>query len=129
MRDSRSRQIDEQWLERNSTLAKALAPEEIRQGDFVTMLHVVAELPSFLWCADASTLPQHELIRLQFVPAGGGIPLKVKSVCLPFVLVKLPWGRRRTLDLRTFRLARLDRQYASVTWKAYKKRPPKRECK
>ena len=129
MRDSRPRQIDERRLERNSTLARALAPEEIRQGDFVTLLHVIAELPSFLWCGDAWTLPQHELIRIQFVPAGGGIPLKVKSVCLPFVLVKLPWGHRRTLDLRTYRLAQLDREYASVTWKAYKKGPPKREGK
>ena len=129
MRRSRQKQFDEQPVELNSTLAKVLAPEEILQGDFVTMLHVICELPSFLWCADASTQPLHEVIRIQFLPAEGGVPLKVESVCLPFVLVKRPRGDQRTLDLRRCRLARLDRAYASAAWKAYEKGRSKRKCK
>lgn len=105
----------------DSTLAKALAPEEIQRGDFVTLLSVTYEVPSYFWDADASTLPRDEPVRIRFVPECGGVPLKVQSVCLPFVLVKVPAGDRSTIDVRRCRLARLDRTYASRSWKAYKK--------
>lgn len=110
----------------DSTLAKALAPEEIRPGDYVTLLDEIAELPSFFWCADAATLPYDEPVRIRFRPQGGGVPLKVQSVCLPFVLVKHPRGEWRTLDVRTCRLARLHRSYARSAWKAHKKGQLKR---
>lgn len=102
------------------TLAKSLAPEEVRRGQFVAILHVIDELPSFLWDADATLLPYDEPVRIRFVSPGGGVPLKVKSVCLPFVLVKAPTGDNYTLDLRRYRLARLNRSYAQATWKAFK---------
>ena len=119
---SNQNHVDTQRAQNVCTLAKALAPEDVRPGDFVALLHVTAELPSFLWCTDAWSLPADEPMRIQFVPCGGGVPLKVQSVCLPFVLVKLPIGGRRTLDLRQCRLARLDRAYAKLAWKARKKR-------
>ena len=126
MRPSKQKQLDEQRAAKHSALAKVLAPEDIRPGDFVTKLHASTELPSFLWCADASTLPLHEPIRFQFIPVGAGIPLKVKCVCLPFVLVKRPFGDARTLDVRQCRLARLDREYAAAAWKEYRKAKSKR---
>jgi hypothetical protein len=102
-------------------LAKSLAPEEIRPGDFVAVLHVTCELPSFLWCADALTLPCHEPVRIRFVPTSESVPLKVKQVCLPYVLVKSPSGHSRTLDVRRYRLARLPQRYAQAAWKAHKR--------
>ena len=104
-----------------ATLAKALAPEEIRRGDFVTPLHVIAEVPSFFWCGDCWSLPHDEPVRIRFTSTSDGLPLKVESVCLPFVLVKQSTGGRMTLDLRKCQLARLDRGYAKGAWKAYKK--------
>jgi len=101
-----------------ATLAKTLAPEEIRRGDFVTPLHVIAEVPSFYWCGDCWSLPHDEPVRIRFTPTSDGLPLKVKSVCLPFVLVKQASGERLTLDLRKCQLARLDRRYAKRAWKA-----------
>jgi len=103
------------------TLAHALAPEEIRRGDFVTLLDEIVELPSFFWCGDAVLLPCHEPVRIRLVSSGGGIPLRVKQVCLPFVLARLPCGQHRALDVRKCRLARLGKSYARVAWKAYKK--------
>jgi len=120
---SGSQQLHHATTGSNSTLAKALAPEEIRPGDFVAVLHEIAELPSFYWCADAALHPRDELVRIRFIPTCEALPLKVKSVCLPFVLVKSPRGERQTLDLRKCRLARLEGAYAGVAWKAYKKRP------
>ncbi len=129
MRRSKQKQFDAQLAVFRSTVAKALAPEDIQLGDFVTKLYVTTELPSFLWCADAAIISLHEPIRYQFIPAKAGIPLKVRSICLPFVLVKRPFGDRRTLDVRLCRLARLDKEYASVTWKAYRKASSTRKRK
>jgi hypothetical protein len=104
-----------------ATLAKALAPEEVRLGDFVTPLFVIAEVPSYWWCADDWSLPRGEPVRIRFMPPCDGVPLKVKSVCLPFVLVKTPAGEQSTLDMRKCQLARLDKSHAKRAWKAYKK--------
>lgn len=110
-------------------MAKALAPEDILVGDFVTLLHTITELPSCLWCADASTLPLDEPIRIKYLPLEAGIPLKVKAVCLPFVLVKRPFGDRQTLDVRECRFARIDPQFASAAWKAHRKQSSKKKRK
>jgi hypothetical protein len=106
-------------------LAKALAPEDIRPGDFVALLDELYEYPSFWWCADATLLAPDEPVRIRFVPHAENVPLKVKQVCLPFVLAKLPRDGGRTLDLRRCRLARLDPAYAAAAWKVYRRKPRK----
>lgn len=111
------------------TLAKPLAPEEVRVGDYVSLLHVYYDLPSFFWCCDSAMQSREELVRLRYLPETGGVPLRVKSVCLPFVLVKHPAGGRRTLDVRRVRLARLDRDYATAAWKVCKKDFAQRDCR
>ena len=105
----------------SSRLAKALAPEEIRAGDFVTPLHVVAEVPSYFWCDEAWDRPRDEPVRIRFTPTSDGLPLKVKSVCLPFVLVKHASGAKLTIDVRTCQLARLDARFGKLAWKGYRK--------
>jgi hypothetical protein len=103
-----------------ATLARTVAPEDVQPGDFVTVLYEVVEVPSFLWQSDTALLPASEPVRIRFLAPRGGIPFKVKSVCLPFVLVKYPSGRRRILDMRQYRLARLERRFAKSAWKALK---------
>ena len=102
-------------------MAKVLAPEDVRAGDYVAVLHVVYELPSFLWCGDAGTVRLDEPVRIPFMPKQGGVPLRVRSVCLPFILVKSPTGKLHNLDVRRHLLARLDRDHAQIVWKASKK--------
>jgi hypothetical protein len=104
------------------TTAKVLAPEDVRAGDYVALLHVVYELPSFFWCGGVGTIRPEEPVRIPFVPNNGGVPLRVRSICLPFILVKAPSGQLRNLDVRRYRLARLDRAHARAAWKARKKR-------
>ncbi len=104
-----------------STLAKVLAPEDVRVGDYVALLLVVCEVPSFWWCGGVGTTRPDEPIRIPFLVENGGVPLEVRSICLPFVLVKSPGGEHRSLDVRRYRLARLDRGYAKTAWKARKK--------
>lgn len=108
-------------LKRNETsLAKALAPEEIRRGDFVTPLFVVSEWPSWYWDDDDALHPRDELIRS--TPCDEATPLKVTAICLPFVLVETPVGEGKTLDVRRLRLARLDQTFARKTWRAFRRR-------
>ena len=109
---------DQDW---QSNVAKPLAPEEIRPGELVALLYQICELPSFLWCSDSGMLPADEPVRLRLVPECGGLPLKVKAVCLPYVLVALPRGGKQTLDVRQSQLARLSGPYGKAAWKAHKK--------
>jgi hypothetical protein len=117
-----SQQTDEFQTERGGSLAKPLAPEEIRVGDFVSPLHVFYDFPSFFWCCDSAIERREETIRIRYLPESAGVPLKVKSICLPFVLVRQANGDRQTLDVRKVRLARLGADYAAAAWKLCKKK-------
>ncbi|TWU29279.1 hypothetical protein [Bythopirellula polymerisocia] len=129
MATSRLTQYEDNETGSALSLAKPLAPEEIRAGDYVSLLHVFYDVPSFFWCSDAVTQRREELVRLCYIPESGGVPLKVKAVCLPFVLVKHPMGGKRTLDVRKVRLARLDREYAAAAWKMRKQDQGKLDCR
>jgi hypothetical protein len=102
--------------------SQALAPEDIRVGDFVGLLQASVQYPTYLWHGD---LPSHhgpeECVRVSFMPCDGGVPLKVKAVSLPFILVKAPGQNAETLDVRLCRVARLDADYAATAWAAFKK--------
>jgi hypothetical protein len=102
-----------------TALAAMLAPEDVRCGDYIAVLDEIVELPSWLWCdllTDTGALRQ---IRCR--ADGGGVPLKVKAICLPFVFVKSPRQQPWTLDVRQYRLVRLDRSYARTVWKELQK--------
>jgi len=103
-----------------STLAKSLGPEDVRVGDYVAPLHETYDYPSFVWCSDAELTNRSETVPIRFVAQGSGVPLKVKAICLPFVLVKHPTRGVYAIDVRCHQLARLDREYAAVAWRALK---------
>src|SRR6476661_7811891 len=100
---------------------RSLAAEDLRCGDFVSILHETVEFPSFWWDCDGHLLPPHEPVRLTCLSSDGGTPLKVKAICLPFVFVKKPCGQHRTLDVRRHRLVRLSPEYGEKVWKAMRK--------
>ena len=104
----------------SAKLARPLAPEEIRRGQFVTLFDEIWEVPSYFWPADTDTLAREQTVRVRTIPSTGGVPLRVKSVCLPFVLVKQPDGKQRALDVRKCRLALLGISFAKFAWKALK---------
>ena len=103
-----------------ATLVRMLAPEDIQPGDYVTPLSTLAEVPSYWWCGDDWSLPRDRPVYIRFITGCDGAPLRVKSICVPFILVKQPDGQSLTLDLRKCQLARLDRKYGRRAWKAYK---------
>jgi hypothetical protein len=107
-----------------SSLAKVLAPDDIREDGYVAVLYEVCQLPSFFWCEDATLMPPQQPVRIHLIPDDAGIPYRVKSVCLPFVLVEHPAGQHRTLDLRNCQIARLQTKYAKLAWKKLKANKP-----
>lgn len=121
MRDCPNTETGHSAGDTDSKVAKVLAPEDVRAGDYVAVLQVMYELPSFLWCGDFGTVKIDEPVRVPFMANEGGEPLRVRSVCLPFILVKTPSGTLRNLDVRRHLLARLDRDHAEIVWKANKK--------
>ncbi len=103
------------------TLVKTLAPEEICPGDYVVLMEKMYELPSFLWNTDSAMTSREELVRLRCLPPEDeGIPLKVKSVCLPYVLVAHPRQLRKLIDIRRTKLARLNRSFGKQSWRLFK---------
>jgi hypothetical protein len=98
-----------------TALASILAPEDLRCGDYVAVLDEIVEVPSWLWC-DSST-DAESTKRFRCRAEDGGVPLKVKAICLPFVFVKSAQRQNRTIDVRQYQLVRLDRHYARTVWK------------
>lgn len=74
-------------------------------------LYVISEWPSWYWDDDGMQ-SREEPVRICSTPAGEVEPLKVRRVCLPFVLVRGAAGVEGTLDVRKCRLARLERKFA-----------------
>jgi hypothetical protein len=107
-------------------VSRSLAAEDLKCGNFVGILHEIVEWPSFFWGCDRQLLPPDELVRLVCRADGGGTPLKVKAICLPFVFVKKPCGQHRILDVRQHKLVRLSSEYAEPVWKAVGKEAAKR---
>ena len=99
---------------------QTLAAEDLEVGDFVAVSAVFVEVASYHW--DNDMLPPHEPVRVQATPRDAGIPLKVKTIYLPFIHVKTPSGTHIVLDVRRHRLVRLGDDYAKQVWKALKPR-------
>ena len=107
----------------DSPIAATIAPEDLRQGEFVAVLSEIIEVPSFLWTESLSG-GQEPLVRVRKIPTDERVPLKIKAICLPFVFAKTPSGQHRTLDVRLVHLARLERNYAKRVWKVLKVTSP-----
>lgn len=97
-------------------ISKALAPEDVRAGDYVGVVGVVLEL--LRWeCAPAIPGTGPEMARVLCMPSEEVGPERVVAVCLPLVLVEDAHGRHRTLDARQVRLARLSERFGKKAFK------------
>src|SRR5262245_50942731 len=95
---------------------RSLAPEDVREGDYVTVSRQVIELlPMF--CDEAWRKP--EVQRVRVMPGWAGYPLRVVRVCLPFVLAKNPQGQGVTLDVRRHELSKLTDDYGKKAFKCF----------
>lgn len=111
MKQSRALCGEDHVMDQHTTLARRLAPEEISKGMFVAVLSITHEFIPF-FCESISVFERGEPYRMAFLPdEDDARPLKVVAVCLPFVFVKDAQRHHRTLDVRRYRLAQIDRRF------------------
>lgn len=106
-----------------TTVAATVAGEDVACGDFVALLNVTYELPTYLWHGCDAPLSTEKLVRLTPMASESGKPLKVIGICLPFLYVRSASGEMQTLDLRRMQVVRLDRRCAKHIWNEMKQEP------
>ena len=100
-------------------MARAVAPEDLRAGDYI---YVLGELLEVMPCLLDREQWQHpETVKLMVLPYSGKEPMKVVEVCLPVLLVKDKSGKCETLDARLFRFARLPDRFGRKVFKRLRK--------
>ncbi len=104
--------------EEQTTISQPLAPEDIRPGDYVSLLHVVSEFVPF-FCIEDLDFRRVEPVRVTRMPWTIE-PMEVVEVCLPFVLVRRPDGKHETLDVRRHGIARLSQRFGKRAFKRFK---------
>ena len=104
------------------TLARSVAGEDLQTGEFISVLSVISEMPSFMWDSCDLSLRPEELIRLKYIPERAGHPLKIIGICLPFVYVRSSNKAVEILDLRLTQVVRLDRHCAKEIWRLARRR-------
>lgn len=108
--------------DKTARLARPVAAEDLRLGDMVAVLNEIVEYPSFFWGCDSPLMDAQQVIRIQYRAFDGGLPLKVKAICLPYVFVRTPaQASYRRLDVRQCQLVRLSPHYARRVWKLLRK--------
>ena len=102
-------------------VARTLPSEDISVGDDVAISEIAYQYPSFLWPdADTTMLPPHQKVRITFQPFEDYLPMKVKSICLPFVLCEMHNDKHQVLDIRQIQLVKLDPAFAKEVRKSLK---------
>lgn len=109
---------------RSERSARALAPEDVRVGDGVTVSHVTVQILA----AEDPPLgdDQNRLLHARMIPDCAGVPLRVQEVCLPFVVVRSPFGGSGVIDLRRHHLFWLEDRF---TRRAFKRLAPDKQSK
>lgn len=106
-------------MDTKNQTSRFVGPEDLREGDYVTITDVTCELVPLL--CDESWRTRAEAIKVRLTPGCAGWPQKVVTICLPFVLVKDPRGVHGTIDLRRCRIARLTRDYRKEAFKRFRR--------
>jgi len=103
------------------TAVRMLGPEDIQPGQYVAIHQQMGQL--FWPPIDFSGIPRKlevNVLRFNYIPKESGLPLKVKKVCLPYVMVKSPRGKQQMLDTRRHQLVELAPDFGKAAFKALK---------
>ncbi len=121
--------IMEQAMVKEITLTRSLAPDDIVKGIYVMTLHRQYQL----LMSKCSPLGDPEVVIVPVVlrPYDTDLPMRVVSVCLPYVVVENEKGKTEILDTRSHRVARVPKRFAQSALKPHieKKGTPKCKCK
>jgi hypothetical protein len=90
---------------------RQIAPDDIAVGNYVAITHEYFQyIDRFASeCAHQMTMQR---VAMVYDDDEAGTPLLVMRVCLPFVLVRKPDKQYTMVDIRRFKLVKLDDAYA-----------------
>ena len=90
----------ESLAETPTAIARPVAPEDVRPGDYLTVLFELGT-PGFFERMVGEARPVFE------VPDNAAMPARVLEICLPLLLLQTAPDRCILVDVRRFRLARV----------------------
>ncbi len=98
---------------------RPVAPEDLRPGQYITVMSIVYTESPFLYASDVGG-DEVPMARMRDVPGFSGAPFRVLDVCLPFIAVECNCGCKRPvrIDLRRETIARVSKRYAKAHFKA-----------
>ncbi len=97
------------------TTSQAVAPDDLRVGDYVTVAHRTYQL------VPLDTFTPGDVLRpqtIRMIPDESGLCYRVAAVCLPFILTRSAVGGHPTLDVRQVTLRRLDKRFGKAAFAA-----------
>ncbi|MFK7883260.1 MAG: hypothetical protein AB8F26_03635 [Phycisphaerales bacterium] len=107
-KDLKIKDVSAKSRKQDQTLARPLAPEDIRAGIYVMVLKQKHEFAR--WSNEFGG--GIAVSRLDTSPSDGQQPSQVISTCLPFVVVETSKGNPYCFDIRTVQLARVGASFA-----------------
>jgi hypothetical protein len=106
-------------------VARPIAPEDIRIGDYIAIMSTVVEWPPFFFDQPFGRV---DVVRTHHLPCSGGEPLKVQAICIPFLLVRNHKDEHTTIDLRRHRIAKLSEAFGKKASKKLAAKGDKLKC-
>ena len=105
-------------MSKEQRAAVMVAAEDILVDDYVAPMKAVDE---FLMRDDVSPAGGLKTMVVEWLPCAVET-MRVRGVCLPFVLVETPCGGRRTIDVRQVRLGRLSKAFGREAFRPARKK-------
>ena len=109
------------------TLARSLAPEDIKVGTFVMILQQQQQI--MMGKCSATGEPEVAIVPVTTRPCWTQLPAKVIAVCLPFVVVQRPETKTEIIDTRSDRLAQVPKSFAMAAIKPHMPKKDKKDKK
>ncbi|MDF1809997.1 MAG: hypothetical protein P1U42_09910 [Phycisphaerales bacterium] len=112
---------------KETSLARSLAPEDIKIGTHVMTLHRQNQI----MMGKCSELGDPEVVVIQVVtrPIWTELPGKVIAVCLPFVVIQRGSSKSEIIDTRNDRLALVNKKFAKAALEPRMKKKNKKSSK
>lgn len=109
-------------LNKEISIVRAVAPEDIAVGTYVVELRRVHEIVNYCAIFDSSSMDEPLKRTLVTMPPTGPRFFRVEAVAIPFVFVTRPDGKSFVIDLRRSQLGLAPAPFAKAIFEASAKK-------
>jgi hypothetical protein len=108
-------------MDKEISIVRAVAPEDITPGTYVVELRRVTEMINYCGLFGMSESEGPLRTSIEAIPDSGPRIMRVEAVAVPLVLIRRPNGRSFVLDLRRSKLGVVPAPFAEAVFKAFGK--------